>query len=359
MSIDTVIFDLDGVVIDTEEEWNDVRRRLAEAHGGHWNDKTDQAFLMGDNSMQWAARMREVNGVQLSDQEIYDGVVGGLRERYARHLPLIPGAREAIAGLAPHYRLGVASSSPRELIEYALELAELRAYFGAVVSSDEVARGKPAPHVYLEACARLGASPQNAVAVEDSSSGLLAASAAGLAVIAVPNADYPPSAQALALADVILDSIEGLETGLVASLKRRSEEATQERKAMVSKERLDDFIGGQRWAVVGASDDRGKFGNITFRELQSRGKEVYPVNPNATDVEGEVCYPSLTALPARVDRVLIVVPPEQSELVVKDAAEAGLHKVWFQPGAESDEALAYCEAHDMEAIAGHCILKTK
>jgi predicted CoA-binding protein len=128
---------------------------------------------------------------------------------------------------------------------------------------------------------------------------------------------------------------------------------------MVSKERLDEFARGQLWAVVGASEDRGKFGNITFRELQSRGKEVYPVNPNTTDVEGEVCYPSLTALPTRVDRVLIVVPPEQGERVVRDAAEAGLRNVWFQPGAESAEALAYCEAHGMEAIAGHCILKTR
>ena len=128
---------------------------------------------------------------------------------------------------------------------------------------------------------------------------------------------------------------------------------------MVSKERLDEFVGGQRWAVVGASEDRSKFGNITFRELQRRGKEVYPVNPKATEVEGEICYPSLTALPAHVDRVLIVVPPEQGELVVKDAAEAGLRKVWFQPGAESEAALAFCEAQGMEAIAGHCILQTK
>ncbi len=128
---------------------------------------------------------------------------------------------------------------------------------------------------------------------------------------------------------------------------------------MVDKERLDEFIRGQRWAVVGASEDRSKFGNITLRELQQRGKQVYPVNPKATEVEGEACYPSLSALPEPVDRVLVVVPPKQGENVVKEADAAGIRYVWFQPGAESDAALAYCEAHGIEAIAGHCILRTK
>jgi predicted CoA-binding protein len=127
---------------------------------------------------------------------------------------------------------------------------------------------------------------------------------------------------------------------------------------VVAKERLHDFVRGERWAVVGASGDRSKFGNITFRELQRRGKQVYPVNPRAAEIEGIVCYPDLAALPESVDRVLIVVPPERAERVVRQAAEAGLTRVWFQPGAESDAALAYCEAHGMEAIAGHCILKT-
>jgi predicted CoA-binding protein len=128
---------------------------------------------------------------------------------------------------------------------------------------------------------------------------------------------------------------------------------------MVDRERLDEFVRGRRWAVVGASKDRSKFGNITFRELRSRGKQVYPVNPRAREVEGETCYPSLAALPEPVDRVLIVVPPKLGESVVKEAEAAGLTHVWFQPGAESEEALAYCETHGMEAIAGHCILRTK
>jgi len=219
MSIDTVIFDLDGVIIDSEEEWNTVRHRVAEAHGGHWDPMTDQAFLMGDNSMQWAARMRETNGVQLSDKEIYEAIVEGLREKYVRRLPLISGAREAIASLSLEYRLGLASSSPLELIEYVLELAGLSGDFRAVVSSDEVSRGKPEPYVYQEACARLGAAPAHAAAVEDSTSGIQAAAAAGLAVIAIPNPAFPPSDAVLDLADVVLASIVQLDRSVVASLR--------------------------------------------------------------------------------------------------------------------------------------------
>jgi HAD superfamily hydrolase (TIGR01509 family) len=226
VSIDTVIFDLDGVILDTELVWHTVRRDFALAHGGHW-DEHDQPVVMGANSLQWAAYMRETSGIPLSDREIYEGIIQGLRDWYARDLPLIPGVREAIAGLAPYYRLGVASSSPRELIEYALVLAGLRELLGTVVSSDEVARGKPAPDVYREACARLGTSPRRSAAVEDSSSGIQAAAAAGLAVIAIPNREFPPSSQTLRLADIVLGSIAELSVGVIVSLERGEEEGEE------------------------------------------------------------------------------------------------------------------------------------
>ena len=127
---------------------------------------------------------------------------------------------------------------------------------------------------------------------------------------------------------------------------------------MVDREQLNEFLRGECWAVVGASDDRSKFGNITFRELKRRGKRVFPVNKKAPEVEGEKAYPSLSDVPEPIDRVLIVVPPKQSESVVREANEAGIGSVWFQPGAESVAALAYCEAHGMIAISGHCILMT-
>lgn len=127
---------------------------------------------------------------------------------------------------------------------------------------------------------------------------------------------------------------------------------------MVDRERLHDFLEGETWAVVGASDDRSKFGNITFRALKRHGKKVFPINRRAGQVEGETAYASLSDVPDHVDRVLIVVPPKQSENVVREADAAGIHEVWFQPGAESLAALAYCEAHGMLAISGHCILMT-
>jgi predicted CoA-binding protein len=127
---------------------------------------------------------------------------------------------------------------------------------------------------------------------------------------------------------------------------------------MADRERLSKFLRGECWAVVGASDDRSKFGNITYRELKRRGKRVYPVNKKAAKVVGETAYPSLSDVPEHVDRVLIVVPPKQGETIVREADEAGIDSVWFQPGAESLAALAYCEAHGMVAISGHCILMT-
>ncbi len=221
MAIHTVIFDLDGVILETEEEWNDVRREFAALHGGHW-DENDQPAVMGANSMQWAEYMRDQVGVDLTPQEIYDGVIAGLRARYARHLPLIPGAREAVVRLAGSFRLGVASSSPIELIEYALELAGLHGYFAALVSSDQVATGKPAPDVYLEACARLQTAPRDAAAIEDSSNGLRAAAAAGLAVVAVPNPSYPPADDALALADLVLGSVSEITGDMILSIRREA-----------------------------------------------------------------------------------------------------------------------------------------
>jgi HAD superfamily hydrolase (TIGR01509 family) len=220
MSIDTVIFDLDGVILDSEDVWNSVRQEFALAHGGHWTREIDQPRVMGANSMQWAASLRENNGVDLPDQEIYLGIIAGLKERYHRHLPIVAGAPESIAVLARTHRLGVASSSPLEIIEYALELGGLRGHFAAVVSSDDVARGKPEPDVYLEACRRLGATPAAAVAVEDSSSGIAAAHAAGLAIVAIPNAEFPPSDQAVGLADLVLGSIGELTPAAVARLGR-------------------------------------------------------------------------------------------------------------------------------------------
>lgn len=128
---------------------------------------------------------------------------------------------------------------------------------------------------------------------------------------------------------------------------------------MAEADKLREFADSECWAVVGATPRRDKFGNVTFRELVRRGKRVYPVNPKAKEVEGVACYPDLGSLPECVDCALIVVPPKQGEEVVKQAEEAGIRRVWFQPGAESSEALDYCREHGLEAVSGHCILHTR
>ncbi len=222
MEIDTIVFDMDGVIIDTEEIWSGVRHDFAVAHGGHWTPEIDQPKVMGANSMEWAASMRENNGVDLPAEVIYRGVVDELRARYAQHLPVISGAPEAVARLARGYRMGVASSSPLELIEYALELAGLREHFEVLISSDEVPVGKPQPEVYIEACRRLDVVSARAAAVEDSSNGLRAARAAGLTVVAIPHPAFPPSADALELADLVLDSLEELTQPAIEDARRRS-----------------------------------------------------------------------------------------------------------------------------------------
>ena len=203
--IEAVIFDLDGVIVDSEQVWDDVRERLAKERGGRWHDRA-QADMMGMSSPEWSAYMHDEIGLAESPEEINAEVVRRMLERYRAELPLLPGAVEAVRRLAAAFRLAVASSSNRPLIEAVLAGAGIAGLFEATVSSEEVARSKPAPDVYLEAARRLGVRPERCAAVEDSSNGLRAAHAAGLRVLALPNAHYPPAADALALADVVLGS---------------------------------------------------------------------------------------------------------------------------------------------------------
>lgn len=194
-----VVLDLDGVVIDSEGVWEQVREDYTRRHGGRWQEGT-QARMMGMSTAEWAAFMHSELAVPQEPDVIARGVVEALLDRYRAQLPLLPGATDTLARLAGHWPLGLASSSPRDVVDAVLDLAGIAGRFRAVVSSDEVAAGKPAPDVYLEATRRLGVEPAGAVAVEDSSNGIRAAHAAGLAVVAVPNPAFPPADDALALA---------------------------------------------------------------------------------------------------------------------------------------------------------------
>ena len=207
--IEAVVFDLDGVLLDSEEIWDRAREELAHERGGRWHDQA-QRDMMGMSSTEWSRYMADVIGLPEPPEEINREVVHRLTELYREELPTIPGAREAVERLAARWPLGLASSSNRELIDLVLELLGVAHLFTATVSSEEVARGKPAPDVYLEAARRLGVDPTRAAAVEDSQNGILSAKAAGMRVIAIPNAHFPPDEDALVEADLVLDSLAGL-----------------------------------------------------------------------------------------------------------------------------------------------------
>ncbi|HEU4449804.1 MAG TPA: HAD family phosphatase [Gaiellaceae bacterium] len=207
--VDAVVLDLDGVLVDSEHVWDEVRQRLALERGGRWHEQASRD-MMGMSSPEWSRYMHEVVGIADPPGEINAEVVRRLVARYREDLPLLPGAVEAVEALAARWPLGLASSSNRELIDLVLAGSGLDRLFVATVSSEEVPRGKPAPDVYLEAARRLGVAPERSAAVEDSENGIRSAKAAGMRVVAVPNPRYPPADEALALADVVLLSIAEL-----------------------------------------------------------------------------------------------------------------------------------------------------
>jgi len=209
VSVEAVVFDLDGVLIRTEELWDEVRAGLAAEAGARYDEEAQRA-MMGMSSLEWSRYMHDELGVPDRADAISSEVVRRMLARYRERLPLVDGAREAVERLAARWPLGLASSSNRELIDAVLELSRLARFFAATVSSEEVPRGKPAPDVYLEAARRLGVEPPRCAAIEDSHSGIRSAKAAGMRVIAIPNASYPPDEEALAAADVVLRCLEEL-----------------------------------------------------------------------------------------------------------------------------------------------------
>ena len=215
MSIEAVVLDLDGVLVQTEELWDEVREEFARERGGRYDPEAQRA-MMGMSSLEWSRFMNEELGVPEPPERISAEVVRRMEARYRERLPLIDGAREAVERLAARWPLGLASSSNRPLIDAVLELSGLARFFAATVSSEEVARGKPAPDVYLEAARRLEVDPSRCAAVEDSHSGIRSARAAGMRVIAIPNASFPPDEEALAEADVVLASLADLAPEVVA-----------------------------------------------------------------------------------------------------------------------------------------------
>jgi len=218
--IEAVIFDLDGVLIDSEQVWNEARALYVRERGGRWHERAQQD-MMGMSSNEWSRYVHDQLGVDRTPDEISSDVARRIALLYRERLPLESGARKAVERLGSRWPLALASSSNRELIDLVLEVASLAAHFTVTVSSEEVSHGKPAPDVYLEAAGRLGVEPEGCVAIEDSHNGLLSAVAAGMQVIAVPNRAFPPGREALDKAARILPSIDELTPQVIESLDRR------------------------------------------------------------------------------------------------------------------------------------------
>jgi HAD superfamily hydrolase (TIGR01509 family) len=212
-----VVFDLDGVLIDSEQVWDAAREDLVRERGGTWDERAT-TDMMGMSSKEWSSYMHDRLGVPMTPAEINDDVVRRVASTYEHGLPLLPHALETVRELAARWPLGLASSSNRPIIDLVLERAGVRACFAAVVSSEEVANGKPAPDVYLAAARELDVDPKDCAAVEDSTNGIKSAVAAGMRTIAVPNRQFRPDDDVLASAAVVVSSLAEVTVDLVASL---------------------------------------------------------------------------------------------------------------------------------------------
>ena len=215
--IEAVVFDMDGVLVDSEPIWEQVRRGVVAEYGGTWLPEA-QTALMGMSTPEWAAYLSDDLGVGKPPDEVAQIVIDQMVARYEEHLPVLPGADEAVRRCAGRWRLGLASSSPRRLIDAVLQTAGWADLFAVTVSTEELDRGKPAPDVYLHAVTALGADPAACAAIEDSSNGMRSATAAGLVLIAAPRPEYPPADDALEPAAMVIGGIGELDVDAVAAL---------------------------------------------------------------------------------------------------------------------------------------------
>jgi HAD superfamily hydrolase (TIGR01509 family) len=215
--IEAVVFDLDGVLVDSEPVWEEVRRQFVAERGGNWAPDAQQR-IMGMSTGEWSRYLSDDLGVGLPPETVAAMVIYRMQDRYREQVPLLPGAAQAVRRLAGRWPLGLASSSPPLLIGTVLDRAGLGGYFTATMSTEQVPRGKPAPDIYLAVAGQLGRAPERCAAVEDSANGLRSAAAAGLKVIAVPHPRYPPDQAALDEAGLVLTGLDGLTAEAVSGL---------------------------------------------------------------------------------------------------------------------------------------------
>lgn len=217
LAFDAFVFDLDGVLTDTESLWDEVRRGLAAKHGRPWPEEATAA-MMGMSTPEWSAYLVETVGLPGPPERAARNVISAMAERYRQDLPVLPGAVDAVRRIWPLLPIALASSSPRQLIDSSLTTMGVADLFAATVSTEEVDRGKPSPDAYLRACELLGADPARSVCVEDSTNGIRAAHGAGMTVIAIPQPFHEPAPDALELTSVVLTSLDELGVDLLERL---------------------------------------------------------------------------------------------------------------------------------------------
>ncbi len=217
MPIEAVIFDMDGVIVDSEEYWWESRVEFAQRRGLSWT-MDDQRLAMGRSTIEWARVMRERLSLNDTLDEIMAEVIGGINARLAARLPVLPGVVEAVHAAASAYPVALASGSPTSVIKEVMKLTGLDGVFLFTLYGDDMDRGKPDPEIYLKTAAKLGVDPANCLGIEDSGNGLRALHAAGMRAVAVPSPSFPLSADLLALADVTLKSLTEFSVELVQKL---------------------------------------------------------------------------------------------------------------------------------------------
>lgn len=215
--IEAIIFDMDGLLIDSEPCWDEARRIMAATAGVAWN-KDDHKAVMGVSTNEWVEYMIKRLALDMPAAEVEETIIATMRDLYNERIPFLPGAEQAVTLAAKSYPLGLASGSPQRLIDTVTGSPSLRDKFRVILSGDQFLHGKPAPDIYLAAARALGVKPEHCVCLEDSGNGILAGANAGMKVIAVPDKRFMPSKEKLKRADVILGSLTEFSHETLASL---------------------------------------------------------------------------------------------------------------------------------------------
>jgi HAD superfamily hydrolase (TIGR01509 family) len=220
MTIEAIIFDIDGLLVDSEPTWDQARVRLAEKVGKTWNQQ-DHLKVMGVSSFEWSQYMIERLGLSMTNQEVQTEIIQQMVAIYKKEIPFRPFAVKAVRWAAQKYAVALASGSPSQLIEIVTQSPGLEGYLNIVVSADEVGAGKPDPAVYLETARRLNIAPEKCVCVEDSAFGVLAGHRANMHVINIPDAKFPLSPEQSEYADLVLGSLRELNDEAISKLNSK------------------------------------------------------------------------------------------------------------------------------------------